>query len=114
MEEKRGHPRVVAELPLLLGPLSSATVRDISLTGVRCVTPTPLTPMTAVGLRLELPTGRTDASAWNEVLCEGVVVRCRVVEEVGETKYESAILFQGMGEYEREILSSFVERRLNS
>jgi hypothetical protein len=114
MSEKRAHPRVVANLPLRLGPLASASVRDISLTGVRCVTPDPLTPMTVVALRLELPTGRESGDDWVELPCEGVVVRCRVLEENGDSKYESAILFQDMDESDQKILSSFVDRRLNS
>lgn len=114
MEERRRHPRVNATLPVLLGPLASAVVRDISRTGVRCITPQPFSPMTVVGLRLELPTGRDGDDAWVEVPCEGVVVRCRVLEEDGEGKYESAILFQNLGEFAIRALDEFVARRLSA
>jgi hypothetical protein len=114
MADKRKHPRVSAKLPVLLGPLSSAVVRDISRTGVRCVTPEPFSPMTVVGLRLELPTGREGDDAWVEVPCEGVVVRCRVLEKDGEGRYESAILFRNLGEDAERLLDEFVSGRINS
>lgn len=114
MIEKRQHPRVTADVPLRLGPLTSAVVRDISLSGVRCVTSTPLVPMTVVSLRIELPTGQDGTEAWQEVPCEGVVVRSRVFEEDGQSRYESAILFKDLPEPMRQTLSVFVESRLRA
>ena len=97
-----------------MGPLSSAVVRDISLSGVRCITQEPLKPMALVALRLVLPSGRPGEDAWDEVPCEGIVVRCHVLESGEESRYESAILFKDLGPRERETIATFVDRRLGS
>ncbi|MHC4859452.1 MAG: PilZ domain-containing protein [Planctomycetota bacterium] len=112
--ERRQQPRVRGGFPLKLGSLASATVRDISSAGVCCVTSGPLSPMTLVGLLLELPTGRSGEDAYVELPCEGVVVRCRVLHEPDDSRYETAILFKDLPEDSREILETFVDRRLNS
>ena len=113
MEEKRQHPRVAARLPLKLGAVASAKVHDISHSGVRCITSNPLTPMTMVGLLLEIPEDETDET-YVEIPCQGVVVRSRVIEGEQSPSYEAAILFQDLEETARQLIDAYVNRHLNA
>ena len=113
-KENRRHPRVQADFPVRMGPLASVVVRDLSLSGVRCLSRYPITPMTMVGLRLEVPTGEDGPEAVSEITCQGVVVRCRVLEEGDEPRYETAILFQDLPPPDRERMSRYISSRLES
>jgi len=107
--ERRRHPRVTADIPARLEARTSATVRDISRSGVRCVTESLLTPMTLVEFLLELPTGD---QGYEELQCRGVVVRSRVLDEDDGTKFEAAILFKDLDGDARDRVESFITSRL--
>jgi hypothetical protein len=110
--EHRRHPRAPADFALRLDADSSCRVTDISASGVRCLCPTRVSPMTVVGLRLEIPTHTNGRDSWTEISCQGVVVRCRPHEEDDGSRYEVAIFFQGMTGREEMAIASYVESRL--
>ena len=113
MEEKRQHVRVATRLPLKLGAVASARVHDISHAGVRCITSNPLTPMTMVGLLLEIPEDETDET-YVEIPCQGVVVRSKLVEGEQPPSYEAAILFQNLEEAAMNLIRDYVNRQLKA
>ena len=94
-----------------MGPLASASVRDVSLAGIRCLTSDPITPMTVVSFLLEIPTG-DDEQAFYEVPCEGVVVRCAPAEE--DARFDVAILFRELSVEAFRFLEAYVDDRLRS
>ncbi|HMR05444.1 MAG TPA: PilZ domain-containing protein, partial [Polyangiaceae bacterium] len=56
--ERRAHPRVRADLPIQLtaeGGAADASIRDISLSGVCCITDRAMPVMTQVRLTIVLP-----------------------------------------------------------
>ncbi|MEN8149859.1 MAG: PilZ domain-containing protein [Planctomycetota bacterium] len=110
--EHRRHPRAPADFSLLLDADNSCRVQDISASGVRCVTHTHLSPMTVVGLRLEIPVHMNGEDSWAEVSCKGVVVRSRPLQEDAGEGYEVAIFFQGLADREETAIASYVESTL--
>ena len=70
--------------------------------------------MTLVGLLLELPTGRGGEHPYVELPCQGVVVRCRVLDQAEEPRYEAAILFKDLEPDAGEIIDSYVGSQLSS
>jgi hypothetical protein len=113
MIEKRQYPRVRTRLPLKLGAVASARVHDISRAGIRCITASPLAPMTMVGLLLEIPEDDRD-TVYVEVPCQGVVVRSRVLETEETPSYEAAILFQDLEETAQRTIEAYVNRHLEA
>ncbi len=107
--ERRRHPRVASEFQVRFGASTLARVRDLSRSGVRCLTPAPLAAMTVLGLTLELPSG----DGFEEVRCRGVVVRTRPLPDAGEPRFEAAVLFTDLTEDQRDTLDRFVRRRLD-
>jgi hypothetical protein len=67
--------------------------------------------MTLVGLLLELPVDGGDDRL--EVPCQGVVVRCRVLDVADESRFETAIFFQDLDPDAREALDSFLSRKIS-
>ena len=110
--ELRRHPRATADFPLKMDADTSCRVQDISASGIRCVTRTHLSPMTVVGLRLEIPVHINGEDSWAEVSCKGVVVRSRPLQQDAGTGYEVAIFFQGLTGREETAIASFVESTL--
>lgn len=110
--EHRRHPRAPADFTLRLDADASCRVQDISASGIRCVTRTHLSPMTVVGLRLEIPVLINGQDSWVEVSCKGVVVRSRPLQEDAAEGYEVAIFFQGLTGREETAIASYVESTL--
>ena len=72
--ERRTKPRVAADLATRLGlggQFGSARIRDISSSGIRCVTDRALPLMTQVELVIVLP----HHAGQREIVCRGAVVR---------------------------------------
>jgi len=113
--ERRRTPRSPVELPvtLAIGDASDevtapASVRDVSLSGVRCVTARPVGVMTQVGLTLVLP----GAGPGTSIACRGAVVRSdRVTASTDgdDEQYETAIFFTSMAESDRVALQEFLQ-----
>lgn len=110
--EHRRHPRAPADLPLHIDADTSCRVQDISASGVRCVSQTHVTPMTVVGLRLQIPATVNGEETWVEVACQGVVVRSRPLLDDASGGYEVAIFFQGITGRDETAIASYVESRL--
>lgn len=110
--ERRRQPRVAAEIELRCeqgGRSGVARVRDISASGVRCVTDRAMPLMTQVGLILQVP----GAGAPREIVCRGAVVRSGPIGAAsGPGGFETAIFFTDVTESDRVWLEEFVSSRL--
>lgn len=117
--EKRKSPRASADLDMrfdLAGQAGFARIRDVSASGVRCVTERAMPLMTQVELVIVLPapTGR------REILCRGAVVRCGPIAADPSggkgPSFETAIFFTQMRDTDRIDLEEFVSsiRRSNA
>jgi len=110
--EHRRHPRAPAEFQLRLDADSSCRVKDISASGVCCICRSHLSPMTVVGLRLEVPVHVKGRDTWAEVSCQGVVVRSRPLSKDEGEGYEVAVFFQGLSGRDELVIASYVESTL--
>ncbi len=113
--EKRKKPRASADLDMrfdLAGQAGFARIRDVSASGVRCVTDRALSLMTQVELVIVLPA----PAGRREILCRGAVVRCGPLgaSAQGATPgargptFETAIFFTQMRDTDRIDLEEFV------
>jgi hypothetical protein len=111
--ERRRSPRSLVEMPVTLAigdtaeEISApASVQDVSLSGVRCVTKHAVGIMTQVGLTLVIP----NAGAGSSIAARGAVVRSQRigVTESDEALYETAIFFTSMAENDRMALQEFL------
>ena len=108
--ERRAHPRVRADLPIQLtaeGGAADASIRDISLSGVCCITDRAMPVMTQVRLTIVLPDRVGEPRPIN---CSGAVVRSARTARGpnGRERYETAIFFTELGESARNQLEDFV------
>jgi len=108
--ERRKHPRAPARFRLRLDSTETCEVRDISLSGVRCICVNRVSPMTVVGLRIQVPS----EGGPSEVSGEGVVVRCRELEDAETDGFDLAIFFQGIDEDGRRVIEDYVQSHSNS
>jgi hypothetical protein len=112
--ENRKKPRVRADMDMrfeLGGKAGVARVRDISASGVRCLTDRALPLMTQVELVIVLPA----PGGHREVVCRGAVVRSTAVASPETSKpgkqapeYETAIFFTQMRDSDRTEVEEFV------
>jgi hypothetical protein len=103
--ERRKKARVSSELDLrfdFAGRSGLARVRDISASGVRCVTDRAMPVMTQVALVIVLPTG----AGVREISCRGAVVRSAPAGR--DSSFETAIFFTHMSEADRIDVETFV------
>jgi hypothetical protein len=111
--ERRRAPRVAADIELRCeqgGRSGVARVRDISASGVRCVTDSAMPLMTQVGLVLQIP----GTGAPREIVCRGAVVRSGPIGDGasrGTGGFETAIFFTDVTESDRVWLEEFVSSR---
>jgi hypothetical protein len=108
--ERRRSPRAkasaVAHLTLADG-ITKARLRDISSSGVRCLTDRNVPVMTQVRLVITLEVPGSDPI---EIACEGAVVRSAPLPaREGDRSFDTAIFFTAMGEGTRERIEDFVE-----
>ena len=112
--EHRKKPRAAADIDMrfeLAGQAGFARIRDISASGVRCVTDRPLPLMTQVELVIVLP----GPAGHREVVCRGAVVRSTAVAAPETPKsgknaagFETAIFFTQMRDADRTEVEEFV------
>jgi hypothetical protein len=103
--ERRKKTRAAAELDLTFdvsGRSGLARVRDISASGVRCVTDRPMPLMTQVALVIRLP----KAAGAREISCRGAVVRSAPAGR--DAAFETAIFFTHMSDADRIDVEDFV------
>ena len=117
--ERRGQPRVHADLPIQLaldGGATDANIRDISISGVCCETNCAVPVMTQVRLTIVLPDLLPDvlteqSGEQQPISCAGAVVRSIALPENGSDSFETAIFFTQMGESDRANLEDFIALR---
>jgi c-di-GMP-binding flagellar brake protein YcgR len=113
--ERREDVRADAQLSMRLGALGSAApeivteTRNISASGLYCLSPHYLAPLSKVDLTLVLPDGGQNA-AGRLLQCEAVVVRCQAAPE-SRRRYELACSFLGLPETQRRLLAEYVALR---
>ena len=108
--ERRRQPRIRVHLPLKLtiqDRTVNTRIEDLSSSGIRFHTPSPLPLLTRVQIALELPhTGAAGEDA--SMAITGVVVRCDRAEADRQSPYDTAIYFEDLSERARGQLSQFV------
>ncbi|MFI5370702.1 MAG: PilZ domain-containing protein [Candidatus Eisenbacteria bacterium] len=113
--ERREDARADAQLSMRLGALGSAApeivteTQNISASGLYCLSPHYLAPLSKVDLTLVLPDGGRNA-AGRLLQCEAVVVRCQAAPEA-RRRYELACSFLGLPDEQRRVLAEFVALR---
>jgi hypothetical protein len=103
--ERRKKLRAAADLDMTFdvsGRSGLARIRDISASGVRCVTDRPMPLMTQVALVIRLP----NAAGAREINCRGAVVRSAPVGR--DASFETAIFFTHMSDADRVDVEEFV------
>ncbi len=113
--ERRESTRADAQLSMRLGATGSASpeivteTQNISASGLYCLSPHYLAPLSKVDLTLVLPeSGRR--AAGRLLQCEAVVVRCQAATE-SRRRYELACSFIGMPDTQRRAIAEFVALR---
>ena len=122
--DRRKHPRAEADFTLTLDGHTdrdpAILVKDVSKAGICCLLEEPISVMTEVSMRLQIP---SDHGGLSEVNCHGAVVRCdplsessrqKARDEHGSPAYEVAIFFLHMDETDRETIDHYVHSRLSS
>lgn len=115
--ERRRLPRAEARLSMRVEGVhegSSAQVvtesQNISASGVYCTSSHFLAPLSKVQLTIVLP--RLPGRAGQELVkCEGIVVRCDVVERRGQSSFELACMFSDLDAPRRALIEEFVTWR---
>ena len=104
--ERRAAPRVQMDFPgklTLPDGTSDARIRNISVSGISCVTDRALPVMTQVELIILLPIAGSPVP----IHCAGAVVRSSPLEAHAD-QFETAIFFTELGEEARNELEDFV------
>ena len=104
-DERRKKARVSSDLDLrfdVAGRSGLARIRDISASGVRCVTDRAMPLMTQVALIIVLP----DGAGVREIACRGAVVRS--APNGRDSSFETAIFFTHMSDADRIEVETFV------
>ena len=105
-KERRLHPRFVVEgkVELGVGKDGPALLRDLSMSGLSCVSKIPFEDMTVLEITMKLP--HPDGSV--PFKAGGAVVRC---EETEPGKHMVAVFFTQMDPGNRQVLSEFIKRQ---
>ena len=113
-KERRIAPRVAERFTVSLqGPaaLIEAESKNLSASGVYCLTKQWLAPMTKLAVDFSLPQGGKAA----RIQCTGVVVRVEpIIANAVTTGYHLAIFFSDLSERQRTAIQQFVRERLSA
>jgi hypothetical protein len=104
-KERRLHPRYRVDTPIEIGGREGpALLRDLSMSGLSCVSPIPFEDMTILEVTMQLPSpdGAVPFQAG------GAVVRCEGTEE---GQHVVAVFFTQMDAENSRVLSSFLEQQ---
>lgn len=115
--ERRVSMRADAQLSMRLGgpgetaPEIVTETQNISSSGVYCVSPHYLAPLSKVDLTLVLPEAARARAPERLVQCEAVVVRCQALSDATRKRYQLACSFLGLADDHRRLLDDFVALR---
>jgi c-di-GMP-binding flagellar brake protein YcgR len=118
-KERRTSARVDARLSMRLkgaradGDLTQIVTesQNISASGVYCLSPHYLAPLSKVDLAIVLPRLPGGRGTKDIVSCEGIVVRCEASAPRSEGQYEMACVFTALDPRRRERIEEFVTWR---
>src|SRR5215470_9009871 len=85
--------------------------QNISASGVYCLSPHYLAPLSKVALTIVLPRIPGARSAKELIKCEGIVVRCEQTTRRGERPYQVVCMFSDLGDDLRQRIDAFVTWR---
>ena len=106
--ERRAHPRAICDGSITIDLEDGshrARLRDVSRAGICFYLDRPISEMTILGVRIELPGGGPGGPA--RLDARGVVVRCQPIARAVD-HYEIALFLNDMGEPQRAQLDAFV------
>jgi c-di-GMP-binding flagellar brake protein YcgR len=117
--ERRATTRVDARLSMRLdasrpgGDLTQVVTesQNISASGVYCLSPHYLAPLSKVDLAIVLPRLPGGRGTKDIISCEGIVVRCDACAKRGEHHYELACMFSELDARRRQRIEEFVTWR---
>ena len=114
--ERRKTLRVDTDLPHptleLTAEHKPAVLKNISLSGLACISSSPIPEMTLVELKLQLPALPEEEAEYYMFLCRGAVVRCEPVARCNSRKkWHLAIYFTDVDEANRELLRNYIHNR---
>ena len=98
-KERRLHPRYSVEGEIQLGKQGAATLSDLSMSGLSCLSPVPFDEMAVLEVSMTLPDG-------GPLKVGGAVVRCQPAKQGGWTV---AVFFTHMDEDNTERLKRFID-----
>jgi c-di-GMP-binding flagellar brake protein YcgR len=118
-KERRASARVDARLSMRLkgaradGDLTQIVTesQNISASGVYCLSPHYLAPLSKVNLAIVLPRLPGGRGTKDIISCEGIVVRCDASAPVAEGQYQLACVFTDLDSRRRERVEEFVTWR---
>ena len=118
-KERRASARVDARLSMRLkgaradGDLTQIVTesQNISASGVYCLSPHYLAPLSKVNLAIVLPRLPRGRGTKDIISCEGIVVRCEAPAPRGEGHYQMACVFTALDSRRRERIEEFVTWR---
>lgn len=102
-KERRLHPRFSVEGSIHLGKEGAAVLKDLSMSGLSCLSPVPFEEMTVLEVTMKLPGDQP-------VTVGGAVVRC----EASDEGHLVAIFFTHMDETNTVALRNFIEGQQRS
>jgi hypothetical protein len=106
--ERRAHPRADCDGTItiqLANGAHQARLRDVSRAGICFFLDQPLSEMTMLAVRIDLPARARQAAA--RIEGRGVVVRCKPIARAVE-HFEIAVFLNELGEAQRDHLDAFV------
>lgn len=114
--ERRKNQRVDLDSPNptldLTGDGKSALLKNISLSGLSCISTQEIPEMTMVDLKIQLPALPEEEAEYYSFACKGAVIRCEPLTRGGsQRKWDIAIYFTDVDDTNKGILENYVERR---
>ncbi len=104
-KERRLHPRYVVQAPIELGgDHGPAFLRELSMSGLSCVSPRPFEDMTVLEIAMQLPF----SEGKRLFKAAGAVVRCNPAEQGGHLV---AVHFTQMDASNTKVLAEFIQRQ---
>ena len=115
--DRRKNNRVETELPratLAFGESGSpAVLKNISTSGLACISSEQILEMTLIDLKIQLPALPEEEQDFFPFVCKGAVVRCEpLIRGNSKRKWQIAVYFTEMDETNETLLHRYVKSRL--